>query len=493
MATSANGSNFLFSQELGTEISMSTQQDSFAQRSFANITRSENFPKRNAGILINYIEGTQIQEYIRAVGTIVGPRNVQHAARVSSNRICIFLTNKELVEDLVNSHNSLKIKDQNAEIRRLVAPEQKVVISNIWPEVPNYLVENFINQCGIKLLTPITHIKYNDIEDEYNHVCTFRRQFQISAEDVRLLPASTAIEHEKRRNYIFFSTDVTCFSCKEKGHIAKRCPKKQQNTAEIQISAAEIRSLSQDAPTISQPAEETIPQPRPTYIESPILLPENPRPSQQNIEEAITTPVNTQNTSADSAESVIPEEAKNLTPAERKRKGMTPNPSVSSLEETETEKSTLNSEDETQENLTPEKKINTENKTSQSKEEKKKNNPKVKNLKKPKRSESPECTISIGDLLEPAKTAIDSYPIKYILNFNELVQFVEEAQNSGDYIESLEKYTNEIPRFILGLQEVRKHLCGQGKNRITRVINKLNDELNTKLDKEQTDNSQTTN
>lgn len=110
---------------------MPTQQNSFSQASFANVARNENFPKRDSGILINYIEGTQIQDYIRAVGAIVGPRNVKHAARVPSNRICIFLTNKKLVEDLVTTHNFLKIKDHSTEVRRLVAPEQRVVISNL--------------------------------------------------------------------------------------------------------------------------------------------------------------------------------------------------------------------------------------------------------------------------------------------------------------------------------------------------------------------------
>lgn len=81
-------------------------------------------------------------------------------------------------------------------------------------------------------------------------------------------------------------------------------------------------------------------------------------------------------------------------------------------------------------------------------------------------------------------------PRKYILNFNQLAQFIEEAQNSGEYLQTAEKYTDEIPSLILALQELRKHLCGQGKNRITRVINKLNDELNAQLDKEQMEISQ---
>lgn len=473
MATSADGSNFIFSQEFQ---SMSTQQpENFSQASFANITRSENLPKRNAGILINFIEETQIQDYIRAVGTIVGPRNVKHAARISANRICIFLTSKELVENLVTTHSVLKIKDQSTEVRRLVAPEQRVVISNIWPDIPNYLVENIFRQNNIKLLSPITHIKYNDIEDEY-YVCTFRRQVQISAEDARLLPVSAQIEHEKRKYHIFFSTDVTCFSCKEKGHIAKKCPKKQQITTELQMQI----------PAVLTPSLQSSTQPRVPVVEAATSshqnLSEITTPSQQIIiDDVVSTPKNSQ-------VQIVSEEATDFILVERKRKGITSSPSESSLEEADTIKNTENQEEVAQVNDLPIE----EEKQNYQHNEGKKGKQKAQNLKKSKRSESPENISSIAGLLEPVSSVIELRPNKYILSYNQLVQLIEEVQSSGNYLKTAEKYTDKIPSLILALQDLRKYLCGQGKNRITRVIHKLNDELNAKLEKEQTHISQPT-
>lgn len=448
--TSDSGSHFLFSQENVPIVNMS-QSSETPGPTFANI--AENLPKRDAGILINYVEGTQIQEYIRAVGSIVGPRNIKHASRISMHRVCIYLSSKELAENFADKHESIKIKNTDTMVRRLVAPAQRVVISNIWPETPNHAVENFLRQIGIKTLSPITHIKYFDIEEEYAHVCTFKRQVFISAEEARFLPESTTIvsPYDNKKNFIFFSTDVTCYACKEKGHIAKKCPNKTRGLQNSNIPQAEM-----SIPTETTPAPHQ--EPRIQQIESQV-------PTQQSEPQQIESQVSTQQ--SEPQQTQITDE-QGFTVIERKRKG-SPR-SSSSLDDVEPIiiEEILEKEKETVVDVPQKEEI--------------KNKDKLKSKKK--RSESPEGAVSIHDMLQPVQETILMYPNKYILSFEELTEFLELAYGTGEYLKSAEKFTKNISGLLLALQDIRKHICGSSKNKMTRVINRLNEQLNEKLEQD---------
>lgn len=57
---------------------------------------------KNHAIVLNAIDGTKIEEYAYVIGNIIDPKNILYVSRISLNRICIYLTNKNIVEELTS-------------------------------------------------------------------------------------------------------------------------------------------------------------------------------------------------------------------------------------------------------------------------------------------------------------------------------------------------------------------------------------------------------
>ena len=85
--------------------------------SYANITEKSSFPTKEDAIVIDSIDNAQIKEYTLAVGNLIGPKNIKFVSRISKNRICMYLTDKKTVNKLTDTNTTIKIKDQELEIR----------------------------------------------------------------------------------------------------------------------------------------------------------------------------------------------------------------------------------------------------------------------------------------------------------------------------------------------------------------------------------------
>uniref|UniRef100_A0A6P7GMN6 Uncharacterized protein LOC114344258 n=1 Tax=Diabrotica virgifera virgifera TaxID=50390 RepID=A0A6P7GMN6_DIAVI len=109
--------------------------------SYSSVVNTFKQPTKDEAIVLSSIEGTKVQEYIIAVGSIVGPRNVSFASRIANNRICIYLSSKNMLDSLLHSHKYVNIKETQVEIRRLITPAQRLIISNAGPSVPTTLIE----------------------------------------------------------------------------------------------------------------------------------------------------------------------------------------------------------------------------------------------------------------------------------------------------------------------------------------------------------------
>ncbi|CAH2016053.1 unnamed protein product [Acanthoscelides obtectus] len=148
--------------------------------------------------------------------------------------MCMYLSNTDSVDKIITEHKSIKVQDHDIEIRRLVTPAQRLVISNVCPSVPNNIIESSLTTMGLKLLSRITYLRVGMPENEYNHILSFRRQVYI-APPVSEIIDSTTITFEETTYMIFFSVDgPSCTLCKQTGHTLEKCPKSQSRNEDTE-------------------------------------------------------------------------------------------------------------------------------------------------------------------------------------------------------------------------------------------------------------------
>lgn len=190
------------------------------QQTFANVARKQAtdiFPSKEQAILMNSIDGIKIKEYITCIGNIVGPKNVLFASRISNNRVCIYVQTKELVDTIIKNHQTVKIENHEINIRRLITPAKRLILSNVCPSIPHNIIEDNLKLSGLKLVSPINFLRVGMQETEYAHVLSFRRQTYISPDDNQNIPDNILIKYEDIEYRIFISEDIIkCFICKKR-------------------------------------------------------------------------------------------------------------------------------------------------------------------------------------------------------------------------------------------------------------------------------------
>lgn len=221
-----------------TTMSGNQNQDTSAARgstSYSSAARSvpkSVTPKKDQAIIFHAEDHLKLFDYVKAIGEIVGPKNVTFASRISNNRICIYLASSKLVDQLVASHPRVPVGDMQLFIRRLISPTKRILISNIDPSIPHELAEEALRTLGLHLASPVSYLKASMPSSDYGHLLSFRRQVYIfSPTDDYELQTSVLIPSDGRLCRVFLSSDkMECFVCKQPGHIANNCPNPPRTT-----------------------------------------------------------------------------------------------------------------------------------------------------------------------------------------------------------------------------------------------------------------------
>lgn len=205
-------------------------------QTFANVVSQRNqinfkTPDRDQGILFDSIDGCSKNSYILGLGKIVSPKNILFASRVSNGRICIFLSSKTEVDNFITNHRGINIDNVFVPARRLVSPTKYIILPNVSPCIPNYIILDELKREGLKTVSQISLISAGISDPEYKHIMRFRRQVYIAFEENTSLPSSILLRHQGLHFRIFITEDeVRSFNCKELNHIASKCPKvREQN------------------------------------------------------------------------------------------------------------------------------------------------------------------------------------------------------------------------------------------------------------------------
>lgn len=135
------------------------------------------------------------------------------------------MTSKELVNNLTDKYQFINIKEHEVTIRPLVSKLQRMIFSNVSPDIPNHIFEDILEKLKVQRGSRVTHVKATISNKEYSHVVSFRRQVYIKHDDIEKTPETFKLNYNELNYFIFFSPDILrCFTCKLEGHIAKNCP-----------------------------------------------------------------------------------------------------------------------------------------------------------------------------------------------------------------------------------------------------------------------------
>lgn len=88
--------------------------------SYSSVTQTVSFPTKDQAVVIDAVDDTPIKDYAYAFGKIINPSQIRFLSRMSNNRICVFVSTKEIADELTEIHQCIILNNTKIPIRPLI-------------------------------------------------------------------------------------------------------------------------------------------------------------------------------------------------------------------------------------------------------------------------------------------------------------------------------------------------------------------------------------
>ena len=124
------------SEYRGSQFSNQTESN-ISTKSYSHAAQLDASPTNDQAIIIHAIDDTSLQGYALAIGKLIGPKSIMYISKISNNRICAYLVKEEIVLHLTNLHKTITVNNNALNLRPMLTPAQRIILSNISPVIPN--------------------------------------------------------------------------------------------------------------------------------------------------------------------------------------------------------------------------------------------------------------------------------------------------------------------------------------------------------------------
>ena len=161
----------------GASAQKMTQNQSSMPTTYAQMAHSFQFPTKELSVILDAVDGASIKDYTPEIAKIVNPANIRFVSSILQARVCFYFDNKTTADKLTDNSTKMKINCQELEIRPLVSKMKRIILSNVCPVIPHYvIIEELKNKCDIHAISQMTFICVGIIVPGLSYIQSYPRQ-----------------------------------------------------------------------------------------------------------------------------------------------------------------------------------------------------------------------------------------------------------------------------------------------------------------------------
>lgn len=198
----------------------------------------------NCAVLFENFKDFRHTDYLEALCSVVEPSQIISIGNVGDGKISVVFASTQIAEKVLLL--GITINDQFIQPIPFVSRPVRVVLSRIPAWIPDQPILAFLKQFGriTSSIRPLP-INNNKIDKFTNILSNFREVFICLHKDAKLPPHIQIVDGEDT-----FSIDITteqkCYACKEVGHVARACPRKNIEIQSNNIDFPELVKVVKD-------------------------------------------------------------------------------------------------------------------------------------------------------------------------------------------------------------------------------------------------------